>query len=280
MDINSKTYHVKRLLQRSSTSLADAIGRNSYTPGQYQITSLPVSNKELALEFDNYRMVQLSDIHLGFWMTPQRLHGLISEVNQQNPDLVVLTGDFVSYMIDPYLPILQKEFARLNPPDGVIAILGNHDHWLGANKVISMLAKAGIKYLANDVVSIKKNRSKLHVAGLDDAMVDKADLKELMKKMPDDTHPAIMLAHEPDMADEVAATGRFFLQLSGHSHGGQIGFPFANKIIKGPWFKKYPVGRYQVGDMVQYTNRGVGTNTFRFRIFCPPEITIIKLSAQ
>lgn len=279
MHLHSYRYKLKRYNQHLSTQLLNSIGRDKYKPGQFQLVELPITVPGLNREFNNYSIVQLSDIHLGFWMTPKRLAGLIGEVNALKPDLVMLTGDYVSYIADPYLPIITQEFSKIAAKNGVIAILGNHDHWLGSKKIIKALEKANITVLQNQVTSISKGSHKLHIAGLDDAMVDLHDLKIVMSRMPQDNAPAIMLAHEPDLADETSATGRFFLQLSGHSHAGQIGLPYFGYLLRGPWFKKYPAGKYQVGDMIQYTNRGVGTNTFRFRINCPPEITRIILSS-
>jgi predicted MPP superfamily phosphohydrolase len=92
--------------------------------------------------------------------------------------------------------------------------------------------------------------------------------------------PAILLAHEPDYADEAAETSRFALMLSGHSHGGQVVTTSGRVLVRGPLFKKYPNGMYQVGEMLQYTNRGVGTHVLRLRINCPPEITVITLHSQ
>lgn len=280
MHLHSYRYKLKRYNQHLSTQILNSIGRDKYKPGQYQLVELPIKVSQLDSAFNNYTIIQLSDIHLGFWMTPKRLVGLIQEVNALKPDLVVMTGDYVSYIVDPYLPVITQEFSKLSAKDGVIAILGNHDHWLGSKKIIKALQKAHITVLQNQVVSISKGNHKLHIAGLDDAMVDLHDLKIVMSKMPQDDSPAIMLAHEPDLADETSATGRFFLQLSGHSHAGQIGLPFFGYALRGPWFKKYPAGKYQVGEMIQYTNRGVGTNTFRFRINCPPEITRIILNSS
>lgn len=281
MQTNSVRHRLKQLIQHSSTEMLNAIGRDKYKPGQYQLVDLPIKVPNLGTTFNNYTIIQLSDIHLGFWMTPKRLAGLIQEVNALKPDLVVMTGDYVSYIIDPYLPIITQEFTKLLPKDGVIAILGNHDHWLGSKKIIKALEKAHITVLQNQVTTIYKGKNQIHIAGLDDAIVDLHDLKIVMSRMPQGDSPAIMLAHEPDLADETSATGRFFLQLSGHSHAGQIGFPYLGHVLRGPWFQKYPAGKYQVGKMIQYTNRGVGTNTFRFRINCPPEITrIILISTQ
>ena len=93
--------------------------------------------------------------------------------------------------------------------------------------------------------------------------------------------PSILLAHEPDFAKESSLTNKFDLQISGHSHGGQfIVPPFETTPFRGPNSRKYPVGLYKVGEMIQYTSKGLGTNSFRIRINCKPEITIITLKTK
>ena len=145
------------------------------------------------------------------------------------------------------------------------------------DRVAEILSTGNVTVLRNDIYSVQRSGAELHIGGVDDitAKADRLDL--LMEKMPR-FGPALMLAHEPDFADETAATGRFFLQLSGHSHGTQFVPPFIGPIIRGRHFKKYPNGRYQVGDMVQYTSNGVGTHAVRLRINCPPEIVVVTLN--
>jgi hypothetical protein len=109
-------------------------------------------------------------------------------------------------------------------------------------------------------------------------MLNKHRLEVVMEKIPEEG-PAILLAHEPDFADVSSTTGRFSLQISGHSHGGQFVIPGLGTIIRGPHFIRYPLGKYQVNNMIQYTSRGLGTNIFWFRINCDPEITIFTLKS-
>jgi len=104
-------------------------------------------------------------------------------------------------------------------------------------------------------------------------------LDVVLAKLPP-SGPAILLAHEPDFADVSATTGRFSLQISGHSHGGQLIFPGIGTLVRGPHAKKYPLGRYRIGEMVHYTSRGLGTNVFWIRINCPPEITVFTLASK
>jgi predicted MPP superfamily phosphohydrolase len=266
------------------------MGRDRYHSSQFEIVSFPISIPGLAPAFDGYRIVQITDIHMGHWITASRLEGVVALANQQSPDLVVLTGDFVSYVVDEIADDLAAGLSRLKAADGVLAILGNHDHWMGAERISQILIRGGVRVLRNEVFTSERetvplqpvahdSRSHLYIAGLDDILVRKHDLEAVLDKLPGDG-PVILLAHEPDYADTAAAAGRFALQLSGHSHGGQIVLPGYGPILRGPMFWKYPIGRYQVGNMVLYTNRGIGTHVLRLRINCPPEITVIELHAE
>ena len=155
--------------------------------------------------------------------------------------------------------------------------MGNHDHWLGAEKIREILKRSNIIDVSNDFHTIFHDEDALlHIAGVDSVMLGLNRLDLVMEKLPKEG-PAILLAHEPDFADISSSTGRFSLQISGHSHGGQFIIPGLGTFIRGPHFLKYPVGKYMVGDMVQYTSRGLGTNVFWLRINCDPEITIFKL---
>jgi predicted MPP superfamily phosphohydrolase len=222
--------------------------------------------------------VHISDIHLGQWITAERLEGIVDLVNRQNPDLVAITGDFVSYIFEDFADELARSLGRLHPRDATVAILGNHDHWVGADNVRRFIKSGNVIELCNDVFTISRGGAMLHIAGLDDIIANKHQLDLVLNKLPS-SGPAILMVHEPDFADVSARTGRFCLQLSGHSHGGQIVIPKLGTPIRSYLFRKYPLGRYQVGDMIQYTNRGLGTNLIWSRINCPPEITVFSLRA-
>lgn len=250
--------------------------RDRFNPHVFSIDQLDVTVPALDPAFEGYKIVQISDIHMGHWISPERLNGVVDLVNQQDPDIVVITGDFVSYVFNEIRAPLTKALQSLQPREAVLAVLGNHDHWLGPDKVRLTFAESGTQELANDVYTVQRSGARLHIAGVDDVIVGAADLEAVLARLPENG-PAILLAHEPDYADISAATGRFFLQLSGHSHGGQVVIPGFGPILRGPYFLKYPLGLYQVKDMLQYTNRGIGTHVFRVRINCPPEITVIVL---
>ncbi len=263
------------------------MGRDQYRASQFELVPLEIPVGGLSPAFAGYRIAQITDIHMGHWITAPRLNGVVELINAQQPDLVVLTGDFVSYVVDEIAADLEQGLRRLQAPDGVLAILGNHDHWMGPERISEILTRGGARVLRNEVVTLTRPApsaenpggeplARLHIAGLDDIMVEQHDLTAVIAQIPQD-EPAVLLAHEPDFADEAAATGRFFLMLSGHSHGGQVVIPGLGPLLRGPGFWKYPLGRYQVGDMVQYTNRGIGTHVMRVRINCRPEITLITL---
>lgn len=245
------------------------------------IERVPVSLTlpRLAPAFDDYRIVLFSDIHLGDGLDRDRLETIVGMVNGLLPDLIAITGDFVTR--DGYLhaPALAAALGTLSARDGVVAVLGNHDYGAGAAVVRNALAAAGIRELGNAVHTIARGSSRLHIAGVDDVMARKARLDQVLVALPTEG-AAILLAHEPDFADISAATGRFDLQLSGHSHGGQVMLPFYGPLYLPPFAERYPSGRYQVGRMVQYTTRGVGTERLRVRFRCRPEITVLTLRAR
>ncbi|MBI4812976.1 MAG: metallophosphoesterase, partial [Methanobacterium sp.] len=202
----------------------------------------------------------------------------VKMANKEKPDSVTITGDFVSYILDDVAEDLENSLKKLKPKELSFAVLGNHDHWLSAERIMEILHRCKIIDVSNDFYTIYHDEAPLHIAGVDSVMLGKHRLDLVMEKLPEDG-PAILLAHEPDFADISSTTGRFSLQISGHSHGGQFLIPGLGTFIRGPHFMKYPAGKYMVGDMVQYTSRGLGTNVFWFRINCDPEITVFTLKS-
>ncbi|MBN8620872.1 MAG: metallophosphoesterase [Anaerolineae bacterium] len=230
--------------------------------------------------FDGYRLVQFSDIHMGTGMTQEQLNRIVDLVNAQQPDTIAITGDFVTGgNMSVLKPMLVEPLRRLTAKDLKVAVLGNHDHWTDATAVRQVLAESELTELNNAVITLRRDEAALHVTGVDDFWEAKARLEAVLEQLPEDG-AAVLLAHEPDFADISAATGRFDLQISGHSHGGQVRLPFINKPLILPLHgEKYPLGQYQVGGMIQYTNRGVGTIYPAVRFNCRPEITVFTLRA-
>ncbi|WP_404787510.1 metallophosphoesterase [Altericista sp. CCNU0014] len=245
-------------------------------PNWIEVRSVSLSLPHLAPEFAGYRVVQLSDIHADRRMTAQRIQKIVDRVNRMNPDLVVLTGDFVTRNPQKYAPNLMS-LKALKPTDKTLAILGNHDAWTDPDLIQTTLETAGVDVLSNQVVTLNRTLAQLHIGGVDDVWAKRDRLNKVLDALPS-TGAAILLAHEPDFADTSAATGRFDLQLSGHSHGGQIYIPFMKRVLP-PLAYKYPLGQYQVGSMIQYTNRGLGSSGIPIRFNCRPEITVFTLKS-
>jgi uncharacterized protein len=158
-----------------------------------------------------------------------------------------------------------------------VSIMGNHDreedHHISIERAFS---KAKVNFLNNAVYSIDRHGNKLNIAGVDDVYFQRANLPLTIAQLPE-TGTNILLAHEPDFVDTAAATNRFGLQLSGHSHGGQIVIPFLPRVTA-LLAKKYISGHYHVGGTQLYVSSGVGTTgPGKARINCRPEISVIVL---
>jgi uncharacterized protein len=247
-------------------------------PNWLEVKHTSISLPNLDRAFAGYRIVQLTDLHVGDGLKRAQLERIVAVVNAQQPDAIVLTGDYVSKNPERQAKLLTNTLAGLHARDRVLAVLGNHDAFDGNSpSVRRSIANSGVTLLENTIYTVNRNGATLHIAGVGDVWFGAAKLDKVLAQLPA-TGVAIMLAHEPDFADATAATGRFGLQLSGHSHGGQVRIPFMKK--KYPLYGvKYPIGQYQVGDMIQYTSRGVGFPSIHARFNCRPEISVFDLVA-
>ena len=251
-----------------------------FSENNIDLVEINIELDDLGWNFHNFRILNLTDIHLGQWINPEYLDELIDYVNTLNIDLITLTGDYFSYNLEDYDECLENSFKKLKARYGKFGVLGNHDHWMSAEKIRNIFKNSGIIDLSNDVFTLKKGGDYLNICGVDSYTVCADNLDEVIAKLPKGI-PTILLAHEPDFANESSQTGLFDLQISGHSHGGQFIIPkFETTPFRGPNSTKYPVGLYKVRDMIQYTSKGLGTNSFRIRINCKPEITIITLKTN
>ncbi len=242
-----------------------------------EIRPLTLTLPRLAPEFDGYRIVQIGDIHLDDWTKPERLSGIVEKVNAQRPDLIAIMGDFASRSAKQLdTRRLIGALRELRARDGVLTILGNHDYLTGVELIRRCIREASVTELVNGVHTLRRGGATLHVAGIDDVMEGASRLDLVLRDLPD-SGAAILLAHEPDFADVSAATGRFDLQLSGHSHGGQVRVPLLMRLALPPFSQRYTSGLYMVDGMLQYTNRGLGFVDMRLRLLCRPEITVLTL---
>ena len=246
-------------------------------PRLVEVNPVTLTLPRLAPEFDGYRLVQIGDLHLDDWTKPERLTEIVEKINGQRPDLVAITGDFASYSAEQLdARRLVGAMRSLRAGDGCVAILGNHDYLTDVDLVRRCIREGGVTELVNGVRTLRRGEATLHIAGIDDVMEGRSRLDLVLQRLPE-SGAAILLAHEPDFADVSAATGRFDLQLSGHSHGGQIGIPLLRRLVLPPFSQRYTRGLHQVGGMLQYTNRGLGFVHLRARLLCRPEITAFTL---
>jgi hypothetical protein len=252
-------------------------------PGWVQVENVTLKLPRLSPNFHGMRIAQVSDIHMGGWMNSERLQHAADLILAQNPDLLLLTGDFlIGHDFDSNSEQRLQELLEILMPlansISSFAVLGNHDYWTNADAVREMLKQSGISDLTNTVFTLSDSGQRLHICGVDDIWEGDVRLNELVSRLPRDG-AAILLAHEPDFADESAATGRFDLQVSGHSHGGQVVIPFYGPPVLPYLGRKYHSGLYRIGKMLQYTNRGLGMIDPPVRFNCPPEITLFTLQS-
>jgi uncharacterized protein len=272
-----------RVGPKKMAAAAALLGAGCYLYGReveirrVEIKPLTLTLPRLAPEFDGYRIVQIGDIHLDDWTKPERLSGIVKKVNAQRPDLIAIMGDFASRSAKQLdTRRLTGALRELRARDGVVTILGNHDYLTGVELIRRCIREASVTELVNDVHTLRRGGASLHVAGIDDVMEGGSRLDLVLRDLPD-SGAAILLAHEPDFADVSAATGRFDLQLSGHSHGGQVRVPLLMRLALPPFSQRYTSGLYMVDGMLQYTNRGLGFVDMRLRFLCRPEITVLTL---
>jgi uncharacterized protein len=246
-------------------------------PRWFDVKTINVQIAGLDPVFEGYKIVQLTDLHArSAVMDRQQLAKVARLASQQQPDLIALTGDYITSGASQSEEMLANAFSQLKAKDDVVAIMGNHDRGEDSTPLERALKFGNIKLLNNSVHSIDRQSSSLNIAGVDDVWMKRANLPATIAQLPP-TGTNILLAHEPDFGDTAAATNLFRLQLSGHSHGGQIVLPFVPRVTP-TWGKKYINGLYQLGSMHLYVSPGVGTTgPPKARFNCRPEISVIVL---
>ncbi|MCY9660272.1 metallophosphoesterase [Paenibacillus chondroitinus] len=266
----------------SLAALAGASGLYSIFGERYwiQLKTVPLAYHRYPAAFAGMRIVQFSDTHLGKYYSLDQLARVVKLVQRQKPDLICFTGDLFDsnygQISDDVIPIL----SRLQAKSGKYAVLGNHDMRLDPGRVKDVLERSGFTVLVNANKSIVRGNSRLWIAGIDEMFHGKPDLPLALKGTVVDEF-VLLLAHEPDFAD-TALKFPVDLQLSGHSHGGQIRIPFYGSLFTPDLGQKYEVGLYtfEKSEFHVYTNRGIGTTLFPIRFNCRPEITVFVLETK
>ena len=255
-----------------------------FEPNWLRVEQVNLILPRLSSLFHGLKIAQISDIHMGGWMNSERFKRVVELISLQKPDYLLVTGDFlIGHIFDQNseqnLQELINLFSPLTKSIPSFAVLGNHDYWTNSHAVREMLHSSGIIDLTNSAFPVTRGDANLYLCGVDDIWEGDVRLNDVIEELKDES-AAILLAHEPDFADLSSKTGRFDLQLSGHSHGGQVVVPFYGPLVLPYLGQKYPSGLYQVGEMLQYTNRGVGMINPPVRFNCTPEITLFTLEGN
>lgn len=274
---------------------ACAVGGLALYAGEFERHAIQVTRRDVFFAdfpqaFDGFRVAQLSDVHLDEFTEPYFLRDAVAQVNRLAPDAVFLTGDYVTREIGT------RKFAigaawqcagilKTLQCRQVYAILGNHDVAVSGPEVTRAFTSNGIPMLINSNLPLERDGARIWLAGLDDPVCGQPN--------PDDAVPAsirhlphqpiVLLCHAPDYADQLVAhpAGQAVaLMLSGHTHGGQVRFPFLPPLYLPELGKTYIEGWFHPGGMQLYVNRGLGTVGVPFRCDCPPEITLFTFRAQ
>jgi predicted MPP superfamily phosphohydrolase len=261
----------------------------AFYSGEIARHEIEIVNHKIALSrlpdaFAGLRIVQISDFHFEEFTEATFLEIVVRKVNALAPDLVVLTGDFVSRGPLPRHIAVKMSYhcaellSRLSCPLRY-AILGNHDCMVNSRAVTDALVTHGIPVLANRCVPLERDGQRIWLAGIEDVLEQRPDLAAALPAGGNpDREPVILLAHEPDFAD-LAVKPKVALVLSGHTHGGQVRIPLLPPIHLPEMGTRYVEGFFRLSEQTQlYVNRGIGTVGVPFRLRCPPEITVITLA--
>ena len=234
--------------------------------------------KELTLPFGRaLRVVQLTDIHAGIYMTREEIRKLTDRVISLRPDLLVLTGDYIANSMK-FLPGCIEEMTRVRAPYGAFATLGNHEHWYGeTGRIQAVFSQYGIPLLINAHQVIRSEQGAFAVAGIDDLGSGYPNLGAALHGL-DSNVPILLLSHPPEIFPMAAERG-VALTLAGHYHGGQVKLHLpSGDISLVHLVVRYPEGLYRLKGSQLYVSSGIGTTFTPVRLNVPPEITLLNLT--
>lgn len=231
--------------------------------------TLPLAARHAAL--DGLKIAVMGDFHHDDFGDDSLIRRAVKAINEEKVDLVCLVGDYITS--DPRaMEPLCEELQHLRSRLGTFGVMGNHDCWHLTPEFLRSLDEAGVRMLINDA----HEWDHFCLVGLDSIRGGRPDMPFALKKVPPDK--TVLLGwHEPDTFDTVSDP-RVALQLSGHTHGGQICAPFYGPVVLPPGGKKYPHGHYRRGDTSLFVTRGIGTLNIPVRFLCPPELVFLDLA--
>ncbi len=248
-----------------------ALGLAVVESSQLNLRRVPIVIPNLPAQLNGLTLLQLSDLHLGWTFTARHLRQAMRWIADVRPQVILLTGDFVSH--DHDIVLLREALSGIQAPYGVYAVLGNHDYWVDLTEIEEILQGHGILLLRNERRVVDVAGASLCIAGIDCVWEDRHDVAATLYNLPADA-TTVVLAHEPDIADEVAKYP-VALQLSGHTHAGHFALPGLGPAFLPRHGTRYFRGLQRIGNMWLYVSHGLGG--FPFRIGCVPEVTVLTL---
>jgi predicted MPP superfamily phosphohydrolase len=255
----------------SALGLASTAYVALFEPAQPTLERVTLRLPALPEQLDGLRVGQISDSHLGMPYSARNLAWAVERMRRERPELIALTGDLVSRR--SAIPQIATLLRGLRAPLGVYSVPGNHDYWEGLPEIHALLEKLGIQPLLNAHRRQRWNGADHWLVGLDDSWETPPDFAAALQGVPRGACK-LLLAHEPDVADEAARHG-IAAQLSGHTHGGHLRLPLLGPFALPRHGWRYAMGHYQVGPLALYVSRGLSGPPFR--LLCRPEATIFTL---
>jgi len=241
----------------------------------FEVVKLDVPLRGLGSAWDGFRLVHISDLHLEPHLHVDQVRQAVQTINELKPGMIAITGDFVSSDANTFEALVEP-LRELKAELGIFTCHGNHDLWTQPERIARALRALGFQHLINQGVGLSRQNEPLWIAGLESAWAGRPSFTSAAKGKQAKA-PSITLVHEPDYADILSQAPANQLQLSGHTHGGQVCLPFGIPLLLPDWGKKYAKGLFSLGRLQLYVNRGLGTLGPDARFACRPEITEITL---
>lgn len=251
-------------------------------PSLLHINKHLLRSRKIESPFDQFKIVHFSDTHIGFHYTREQLKDLVQEINALQPNIICFTGDLIDNP-DTYSDFndIATILSSIQATHGKFWVYGNHDHGgYGTDLISQTMEDGGFTLLRNDSYTITEGSASLQMAGLDDGILGQPRIKDAMQQIDPDRFTC-MLAHEPDLVESVKEYP-VDVQLSGHSHGGQIRLPLIGALITPRLARKYvdDIHHFPDEDMKLFVSRGIGTTRLPLRFLCKPEINVYTLSSD